>query len=59
MKSILDPSFHYTSSFDTDLRKTFARFRRDQRIGADRAAQATAEALVKISSIVRRTATGR
>ena len=25
MKSILDPSFHYTKSVDTDLRKTFAR----------------------------------
>jgi hypothetical protein len=59
MKSILDPSFRYTSSFDTDLRKTFARFRRDQRTGADRAAQATAEALAKVSSIVRRTTTAR
>ena len=25
MKSILDPSFRYTSSLDTDLRKTFER----------------------------------
>jgi len=30
MKSILDPSFHYTS-FDTGLRKTFARIRREQK----------------------------
>jgi len=31
MKSILDHSFRYTKSVDTDLRKTFARIRRDQR----------------------------
>ena len=31
MKSILDQSFRYTSSANTDLRKTFARIRRDQR----------------------------
>jgi hypothetical protein len=31
MKSILDHSFRYTSSIDTDLRKTFARIRREQR----------------------------
>jgi len=31
MKSILDPSFRYTKSVDTDLRKTFARIRRQQR----------------------------
>jgi hypothetical protein len=30
MKSILDRSFHYTKSIDTDLRKTFARIRREQ-----------------------------
>ena len=31
MKSILDQSFRYTSSANTDLRKTFARIRREQR----------------------------
>ena len=31
MKSILDRSFHYTPSAQTDLRKTFARLRREQR----------------------------
>jgi hypothetical protein len=30
MKSLLDPSFRYTKSIDTDLRKTFARIRREQ-----------------------------
>ena len=29
MKSILDPTFKYTSSAKTDLRKTFARIRRE------------------------------
>ena len=31
MKSILDPSFQYTQSVKTDLRKTFARIRRELR----------------------------
>jgi len=31
MKSILDHSFRYTGSIDTDVRKTFARIRREQR----------------------------
>ena len=31
MKSILDPSFQYTPSVETDLRKTFARVRRELR----------------------------
>ena len=30
-KSILDPTFRYISSDDTDVRKTFARIRREQR----------------------------
>jgi len=34
MKSILDPSFRYTASFDTDLRRTFARVRDEQRTAA-------------------------
>jgi hypothetical protein len=34
MKSILDPTFRYTSSAATDLRKTFARIRREQRKAA-------------------------
>ena len=27
MKSILDPTFRYSASYDTDLRRTFARVR--------------------------------
>ena len=30
MKSILDPTFRYTPSVETDIRKTFARIRREQ-----------------------------
>ena len=30
MKSIFDSSFKYTPSFDTDVRKTFERVRREQ-----------------------------
>jgi hypothetical protein len=40
MKSILDPSFRYTPSGQTDLRKTFARIRREQRQAAQTAAPA-------------------
>lgn len=42
MKSILDPTFRYTKSVDTDLKKTFARIRRMQRKQNEfRAAQAS------------------
>ena len=35
MKSILDPSFRYVPSASTDVRKTFARIRREmQKAGA-------------------------
>jgi hypothetical protein len=34
MKSILDPSFRYTSSLHTDVRKTFQRVRRELQRGS-------------------------
>lgn len=34
MKSILDPSFKYTNAASTDLRKTFARVRREMKAKA-------------------------
>jgi hypothetical protein len=34
MKSILDPTFRYVPSVETDLRKTFARVRREMRGGS-------------------------
>jgi hypothetical protein len=59
MKSILDPSFRYTASFNTDLHRTFARIRRDQRQEAERAVHTTIGTSAKVSSIVKKTATGR
>lgn len=47
MKSILDPTFQYTPSASTDLRKTFARIRREMRKNA----QIEAEASAKVSPI--------
>jgi len=40
MKSIFDPSFRYTRSIETDVRKTFERIRREQQ--AERRPRATA-----------------
>ena len=61
MKSILDPSFRYTPSFDTNLRESFARFLFDQRNDTEWVAQADADAdeLAPASSIVRKTASHR
>lgn len=47
MKSILDPSFKYVPSASTDLRKTFARVRREQ-------AQAKAAPPVNVAPIKRK-----
>jgi hypothetical protein len=55
MKSILDPSFRYTASFNTNLRNTFARVRRDQRREVASVARATQRTPDKVSSIVGRT----
>jgi hypothetical protein len=59
MKSILDPSFRYTASVNTDLRKTFARIRRDRRQETDTALQTGADGPSKVTSIVGKTAAGR
>jgi hypothetical protein len=50
MKSILDPTFNYTPAASTDLRKTFARVRREMR----KQARAQAEASAKVSPIFER-----
>lgn len=47
MKSILDPSFRYTNSVETDLRKTFARVRREQKAAAIQQASERAAANVR------------
>ncbi len=41
MKSILDPTFRYTPSVETDVRKTFARIRRELRAQGTKAAVET------------------
>jgi hypothetical protein len=52
MKSILDRTFHYTPSFETDIRKTFARVERERKAEQKRAAQAVAaEAATKVTKI--------
>ena len=52
MKSILDPTFRYTPSVQTDLRKTFARIRREQR-SADRGG-ASEDSLSNVLPILQR-----
>ena len=51
MKSIFDRSFRYTSSAETDLRKTFARVRRQMREEQEFYALVEAEAKSKVSPI--------
>ena len=51
MKSILDPSFRYTKSFDTDLKKSFARIRREQRRQQQVQAARDVETLTKVLPI--------
>ena len=48
VKSILDSSFRYTNSVETDLRKTFARIRREQRASQQSRQKAEAESLLKV-----------
>jgi hypothetical protein len=43
MKSILDPSFRYTPSVETDVRKTFARIRCELRAQGAKGPRAAAE----------------
>jgi hypothetical protein len=53
MKSILDRTFRYTPSFETDLRKTFARIQRERRLAAQSDRPAARPPLANVSSIVR------
>jgi hypothetical protein len=53
MKSILDPSFRYTKSVDTDLKKTFARVRRELRNRHQSQAAADIEMMSKVLPIRR------
>jgi hypothetical protein len=55
MKSILDPTFRYTPSVQTDVRKTFARIRRELR-AQDAKAGTEAENRANVLSLPRRQA---
>ena len=50
MKSILDPSFRYTKSVETDLRKTFARVRRELSKQQQEQSTVSVEGIRKVSS---------
>ena len=51
MKSVLDRSFQYTPAVETDLKKTFARIRRQLKEQQKERALAEAEAKGKVSPI--------
>jgi hypothetical protein len=48
MKHILDSSFRYRPSFDTDVRKTFEKVRRQQQSQGREAAKPGSEIRVKV-----------
>ena len=52
MKSLLDPSFNYVPSIRTDLRKTFARIRREQRASGANAASGALSARAHDAKVV-------
>jgi hypothetical protein len=51
MKHILDSSFRYKPSFDTDVRKTFERIRKQQQPKAKDQPSANSEVRVKVLQI--------
>lgn len=59
MKSILDHKFHYTSSVETDVKKTFARVRREICRLEQAKSAANAEASKKVLQITTRHTTPR
>ena len=52
MKSILDPTFRYTPSIGTDIRRAFARIRREQRAIASSEAVASRKRVDVSRSVV-------
>ena len=53
VKSILDPSFRYTPSSATDLRKTFAKIRRERRMEERAKARAVGAVLEEPAAVSR------
>ena len=51
MKSVFDRSFHYTPAVQTDIRKTFARVRREIRETEKVRERSEAETMAKVSPI--------
>lgn len=58
MKSVLDSSFRYTPSTETDVRKTFARIRREQRAESQEGRQTQVPAAKPVTKLVVRAAPG-
>lgn len=56
MKSILDRTFSYRNAANTDVRKTFARIRKELRDADTRQAAINAEAIEKVSRLADRKA---
>ena len=56
MKSILDPKFRYKNSVSTNLAKTFARVRREQREAAKAAAEVQVADAAKVVPLSNKTA---
>jgi hypothetical protein len=48
MKHILDSDFRYRPSFDTDVKKTFEKIRRQQQMAKEQQSKAHPEAQVKV-----------
>ena len=53
MKTIRDPSFRYTMSYNTDVKKTFERIQRRQRKDREKAVPMPGAVLVNVASIVK------
>ena len=58
MKSILDPSFQYTTSFNTDIQKTFARIRRERQKRTERLTRVTRATYLGIPRVPRKAVGG-